>query len=575
MDQKMNDSAGFVVNRDDDNNKNNNGAFRRRARLSNISERDENNEDDGVFRKTCSNRHISLDTHSSVRRTRRRQRTIHKLLPVLLLVLLETQFSDSFSSRHDATARSRYRRVHPFNQFTKLRSAIMDEPTEKMYTSIQDVYLETYSDLDDQYSPDSREPLNSAYQYWELSLQSFNMDLYNLAHSDPAKAEDAVEVMLEMGLQNHNYPRPDSSSYTTVMDGYIRSGQLQEAQSVLDKMDVLAESDKTYSPTEFTYMLMAQAWANDWKDDFTGKSAEKAEAVLRRMQEKTITAETDEQSQISEGGMVKVWSIVVEAWCKRAGIARQAMQSASDLLNEMESYDTALVRPNVLTYTSYITGLSKCKDNHMARKAEATLERMTRHHVQPDMVAYTAVLNCWAKAVSRREREVAAVRALRLLGDMERLYIQKHVYSVKPSHITYATAIAAIGNSLDPEAPRLAEEILQRMDKLHKSDQIANLRPVTSTYNAVLYALSKAPSNSRQRYARRAEELLVEMNLRAEHGEKAVQPDVRTWAAVLRAWAHSRVPDAAENSQRVLDMMEDLYQRKLSPVHPNFVCFTT
>jgi pentatricopeptide repeat protein len=143
------------------------------------------------------------------------------------------------------------------------------------------------------------------------------------------------------------------------------------------------------------------------------------------------------------------------------------MRRAEALLEEMEDFADAdeaapaptgnanatrsrnAVHPNVLTYTSYIGGLSRSRESELARKAEAVLERMERFGVEPDMVAYTSVLNCWASAVSRRERELAASRALNILGLMERLYAKDH-YHVKPSLITYATG-----------APNIAEDVVK------------------------------------------------------------------------------------------------------------------
>jgi hypothetical protein len=65
------------------------------------------------------------------------------------------------------------------------------------------------------------------------------------------------------------------------------------------------------------------------------------------------------------------------------------------------------------------------------------------------------------------------------------------------------------------------------------------------------------------------------MTTLAQQGERDVQPDVRTWAFVLRAWTRSKQPDAAENAQRVLDKMEYRYMKGLSQIRPNFVCYTT
>lgn len=88
---------------------------------------------------------------------------------------------------------------------------------------------------------------------------------------------------------------------------------------------------------------------------------------------------------------------------------------------------------------------------------------------------------------------VAGTRALHILGDMEQQCISGENLSAKPSLITYTATIAAIGNSLDPAAPKLAQDILTRLYKIHESGAISNLKPRTSTYDSVLNALSRAP----------------------------------------------------------------------------------
>jgi pentatricopeptide repeat protein len=319
---------------------------------------------------------------------------------------------------------------------------------------------------------------DETYQFWEdrLSTRNFNMDLHNLAVEDPQKAQDALEIMRDMyDSQPENIwtCRSDAKCYNTVMDGWIQAGRPDRAQQVLDQMERIADADAVadadanhtenatddtaFAPSVLSYMMVAQGWADDVKDDTTGKSAENAEAVMRRMTSRGIEPST------------KTWSIVMEGWCKRAGKVRGVMRRAEALLKEMEDAAEAsgnatrsrnAVHPNVLTYTSYIGGLARSRESELARKAEAVLERMERFGVEPDMVAYTSVLNCWASAVSRRERELAASRALNILGLMERLY-SKENYQVKPSLITYATAIKAIGNSLDRNAPKIAEDVVK------------------------------------------------------------------------------------------------------------------
>lgn len=227
------------------------------------------------------------------------------------------------------------------------------------------------------------------------------------------------------------------------------------------------------------------------------------------------------------------------------------------------------------------------------QRAEEILKRMKKYgNVEPDMVAYTAVLNCYAKASSRRERSVAAKRALEILDFMESQYIKEDKYFLKPNVITYSTAIKAVGQSLDQQSSVLAENILHRMYSLHEAGAIASIKPQTSTYNAVISALAshsrrimkhrnnnsnpaKAQRAIGLKNARRAEQLLVTMKQRSQNGEVDVEPNVRTWATIISAWAESGQADAGEQAQRVLKTMQELHHRGDSTVNPNFVCFTT
>jgi hypothetical protein len=472
-----------------------------------------------------------------------------------------------------------------------------------------------------------------------VTAQSFNMDLSNLAAADPRQAQDALEVMYDLHQQQqvvamHNAsssPRssatttasttntrqrtilPDARCYATVVDGYVQAGQPAAAQAALDLLEerfpwdgntTTSQAAAAVDPVAYSYMLVAQAWADDYRGDFLGTAADRAEALLQRMHDRGRWPP-----------QVKIWSIVLEGWCKRTGIARTALHRADALLSQMEdSYrqrqqqqgthpappsetsltpssrdlpsggttttrSTRLVAPppNIVTYTSYIGGLARSKDRELARKAEATLVRMREYGVTPDVVAYTSVLNCWSRAISRRERELAASRALRILDEMERTYSRGANPHAKPNHITYAAAIKAIGNSYDPAAPQLAEDVLRRMYQLSSkgSGGLTTLKPTTSTWNAVLNALSRAVGDSKVRYARRAEQLLAEMQQRAAGKEADVRPDVRTWAAVLRAWSMSGDPQAGENCQRILDNLEALYEKKETNIRPNYVCYTT
>lgn len=425
---------------------------------------------------------------------------------------------------------------------------------------------------------------NKTYNFWDEQhdITSFNMDLHNLAMDNAQTAQDALEIMEDLHQndpENPSFVKPNAASYTTVMEGWCYGNQdseegPQKSQELLDKM-----IDKGLVPNELTYFLVCQKWAESYKHDRTGANAQRAQDLLR----------------LIPSPSAKLYSIVLEGWCRRVGKVPHAMDKAEQLLQEMENHPT--IRPNVLTYTSVIGGLARSKERDLATRADQLLIRMKQTvdtqgvarsnstvPVEPDMVAYTSILNCWAKTTSRKERERAADRALEILQEMEEQYIHYEKYHLKPNQITYATAIKAIGNSFHPNAKKLAENILHRMYNLTESGLI-HVPPNVGTYNAVINSLSSnsnfhrqsANDIKRQRLAdaRRAEHLLVDMIKRARGTETVVEPNVRTWGAVLRAWAESGQPDSGEQAQRVLDQLQQWYNEGKTNVRPNVVCFTT
>jgi hypothetical protein len=569
--------------------------------------------------------------------------------------------------------------------------------------------------LQEQFSTHQNSVLSSSsdddYQFWEesLSIQSFNMDLHNLAMEDPQKAQDALEIMEQLyttqereqqqALLSHDdannnttamiassVVRPDSASYTICMEGWCYGGagtsgsrendddsslynsnknkekqqvsfissssfahtrpatseRAHRVQSLLDRM----EDAPHLQPNEISYLLACQQWADAVADETPlGQNVQRAQDLLDRLlvlqqndQNQVLSAEQDHGDGDDSSSKTnsatpntnqnkrrrrrktipistKLYSIVMEGWCRRVGKVPHAMERVESLLEDMEAAATDktnpqhsfLPRPNVLTYTSVIGGFARSRQRNLATKAMTLLPRMQAHGVEPDMVAYTSILNCWAKTRGRDERQQAHTQALQILKDMEDMYTAKDTtgdeedaestttndgnggdprYHIKPNAITYATAIKAIGNSLANNAPVLVEEVLQRMCNLTQSG-VLHIPPTVETYNAVIMSLSSAPSPpgassssssrtwNRSARAKRAEHWLVEMIKRSRQGEVAVAPNVRTWGAVLRAWADSGRPDTGEQAQRVLDLMENWYKQGKSSVKPNVVCYTT
>jgi uncharacterized protein YbjQ (UPF0145 family) len=180
--------------------------------------------------------------------------------------------------------------------------------------------------------------------------------------------------------------------YNTVMDGWIQGGR--SIQRVLDEMSVLrtrdvavvanfTEDDTAIKVCSPVFILpdgrsgLGRSRMTPWADRPCGSHHA-----------------THDQQRIEPS--VKIWSIVMEGWCKRAGKVRghatrrslKEMEDAAEAATGNATRSRNAVHPNVLTYTSFIGGLSRSRESELARAAEAVLERMEKFGVF-DMVAHT------------------------------------------------------------------------------------------------------------------------------------------------------------------------------------------
>uniref|UniRef100_A0A7S4ELJ2 Pentacotripeptide-repeat region of PRORP domain-containing protein n=1 Tax=Pseudo-nitzschia australis TaxID=44445 RepID=A0A7S4ELJ2_9STRA len=431
--------------------------------------------------------------------------------------------------------------------------------------------------------------------------------IHRACESDDDKINPAADGMTKVNTRDM-----DEMTIATKMDYcYSTAAAASDAQSLLNRM---IQSDRLI-PSASTYLLVCQKWTEcSSPTDTSGEHMQRAQSVLdayaQTIQHEETSSNDDcnhhqELSSTSSNTLSKLYTTVFEGWCRLIGKAPQAMAISEALLNDMENLaykerrrqeenlhennfeDTkrsswfhrrrGFIGPNSLTYSNIIVGISQSKKLNMGRKADAMIERMKKNGVEPDVVVYTSVLNCWAKAKSRKEREMASKRALGILRVMEDSYTNEKNYLLKPSLITYTTAIKAIGYSLDPRAPELAESILKRMYNLTEAGVIY-VPPNVATYNAVINALSPSGPNRGKKgaYARKAEALLVEMIRRSRvDGETSLEPSVVSWGSVLRAYSLSGLPDSGEQAQRIVDMLETWYESGNTNVRPNVVCYTT
>jgi Pentacotripeptide-repeat region of PRORP/Pentatricopeptide repeat domain/PPR repeat len=188
------------------------------------------------------------------------------------------------------------------------------------------------------------------------------------------------------------------------------------------------------------------------------------------------------------------------------------------------------ITPNIGTFNVLLNALadSSITTPDLADRAIVILTLLTSNYrckqlgLKPDAVTYNTFLKCLSKSSHRN----VAVQAEAILDEMEHRAIVDR--SFQPNEITYNLAIRIALRKNDGSR---IDSFLARMQK-------SNVSADTRVFNAVLNHYAQAGSTES---AQRAESLLNDM---IEMGKRdiAIRPNVYSFNIVLNAWAQSVCP---------------------------------
>jgi hypothetical protein len=146
--------------------------------------------------------------------------------------------------------------------------------------------------------------------------------------------------------------------------------------------------------------------------------------------------------------------------------------------------------------------------------------------------------------------------------------------SLKPNVHCFTTVLKAWSNSRDPQAPEHAKAFLKRMTDYH-------VQPNVVSYSTVLDAWAKS---SHSQAPNRAQAMLNYMRSSSRLSPNAISgttvmkalpnPDFYSFSTVLYAWSKSQLPNAAEQAERLLVRMQELYDENLMAHPPNVICYS-
>lgn len=180
---------------------------------------------------------------------------------------------------------------------------------------------------------------------------------------------------------------------------------------------------------------------------------------------------------------------------------------------------------------------------------------MEDNQIQPDIVSYNTLLNCYVHSPKRRKKvdKTNAQEAVRSI--FHRL---RQDTNVQPNHITY---LAIVNFWINQGNPKRAESFLLNMASASKKvsqneDAIThhdNLpAPDRSLFHFVLTSWGE------HRAPKKAEGLLLKMAELSDYHGLDVRPTTETYNRLLNCWAKSMKIESGERAEVILREMEQL-----------------
>lgn len=440
----------------------------------------------------------------------------------------------------------------------------------------------------------------------------YNTYLHALAEAGLA---DRAEQVLQSLLRGERGVDPDPVSFSTLLLAYSRQqtpGAMHRAETLLSQMQELYQSGGMESAKpnliSFTTVINGHAKLGN---------IEAAESLLYKLEQLyQETLDSDWEPDIT------IYNTIMMA-CSRAGNPERANAWLQRILDE----STLSLVPNDRSFHAVLTGWAKIGDPD---QAEALLHQMHETYaahnletVKPTVTTYNIVLDSWAKS----QKEGAWKRAVDILHHMQELSKEVGDASIQPNARTWNTVLncfkfcgqgnlhhtfkvvddfeLAFQNGNSTEGPNLRTwntllaccvhntqddyRVLQVWDRM-KGRGIA---PDIVTYNTVLscyvrYArnntLSRPSLNkflsmmekdrsvvpNENTYSalvdvwialgqmEQAEAVLKDLCTRASKSEVTVLPSRDLFHKVLRAWSKAKKPQRVES---IVLLMAELYER--------------
>jgi pentatricopeptide repeat protein len=400
----------------------------------------------------------------------------------------------------------------------------------------------------------------------------------NMGDRDGILVAEQLLDWLMTNCSQHPRLRPNVYTFSSLMDGWVKSGRLEAAdkvQALLDDMKLLnvENQDWDIAPNTVTYSIAIDTWAKIGKVD-------RVEDLLYEMREKYRNGDKDLKINI------RTFNGYLVALAKAGQIdgAESVLEQMHDLYDSGELEEP----PSVISYSTVLDACAKSNYRDAGERAEYILRKMLDNGIDPNTISYNSVINA---CVKNDDME----RAESILSEMHEASLNGNT-DIKPSAHTYTAVLSGLSKTQSPQAGERGEKILDWMNRLARSGEL-DRAPNVISYNSVLDCWAKSSSRDAPEKAKQFLQQMVDGNVKPDTysfntviaaltragriqeaesmlgsmSQSGVNPDVITYNTVLSAWTKSGSADAQERVDCLFSLMKDDERVELDLITYNII----
>jgi hypothetical protein len=415
------------------------------------------------------------------------------------------------------------------------------EPVIVRAAQCQDLWEKANSDDDGKFEPDAAS-FQAVLTAWNQCTQTLVKSRRNQQILPTETGPNTISVDIYTPLDAAKratalllaYPDPNLEAYNTVVDTWSKS-RVAEAPEAAERLLRRMMDDETVEPNTNTFNLLIDAWANSNKPN----SLDKATQIYRHMQ--TLSKDETKDTVVPT---IRTVNAVLHAYARKsAQYTSQNDQSGFEKAAECAAASLQLLeetkkryketgdinwQPDIATYTSVMDVHSRCATYRTTRKAGDLLAEVQRLYDEtgnqrhkPNFRTYTALITAW----SRTRSDESPTRVEGIMKEMRRC-------GERPNARTYTSAVQCWARSRDPLKAKRVLKLLMQMRDEYKSSGSEHVRPSTLTYNTAIDACARCQGSSEQKTESMKIAFAILKTIEMDEG---VEPDGATYSTLIRA----------------------------------------